>query len=109
MKKTFLSLAFVLSISLAFGAETKPVATENKTVSLNEKSKEISLRESIIQPKKDITIAKTVDMECFVLSCKTQCYSLDKDEKPFEGDDAVRMWELCEEVYCGGLFDWLFK
>jgi hypothetical protein len=54
MKKTFLSLAFVLSISLAFGAETKPVATENKTVSLNEKSKEISLRESIIQPKKDI-------------------------------------------------------
>lgn len=108
MKKTFLSLAFVLSISLAFGAETKPVVGEVKTVSLNEKSKEISFGESIIQPKKSITITKTVDMECFVLSCKTQCYTLAEDEKPFEGDDAVYMWELCEEVYCEGPFDWLF-
>ncbi|WP_394993189.1 hypothetical protein [Emticicia sp.] len=98
MKKTFLSLALVLSISLAFGAETKPVVSLSKTVSSVEKPKEILVEQPIVKSEK--RLAKPVGTpECYALSCKVVCTQVYGPDLTME--QSMDNWELFEERYCG--------
>lgn len=77
MKKTFLSLALVLSISSAFGAESKPVTNEFLKVSLVDRIKENLFKKTTKQitniNKKAFEKKSLVVEECYILSCKTVC------------------------------------
>ena len=102
MKKTFLSMALVLSISLAFGAETKPVADESKLVSLTEKSKEISVEKPTIDSKivinKKSKIKSLSETECFILSCTTVCIT--DLEKEFSCEETLEAYEVLDWAFC---------
>lgn len=91
MKKTFLSLAFVLSISLAFGAESKPVTNENVSIEPNSK---------VTSPEKKSEKAKKVfgTPECYALSCKVVCTEVYGQDLTME--QSIGNWELFEKKYC---------
>ena len=91
MKKTVLSLAFVLSISLAFGNETKPVVNE------------MMLREVSIVPitalgnkigKVKVTRLVTVT-DCFVTSCGTNCFT---HETPLTTEQTLGIMRYYEAI-----------
>jgi len=89
MKKTVLSLAFVLSISLAFGTETKHVVGE---------SKESVRKANPSTAKTENKGAKSQDViECFILSCRTVCGQV---PQPFDIEESIDVWEACEDFYC---------
>ncbi|GGD74783.1 hypothetical protein GCM10011514_43530 [Emticicia aquatilis] len=94
MKKTFLSLAFVLSISLAFGNETKPV-------SFSKKSKEVSFTNQGKETKKkatNVNVVKKVEVvECFVLSCGTACGTFEEQLGP---DETMLYYSFYDTVFC---------
>ncbi len=101
MKKTFLSLAFVLSISLAFGAETKPVVGDSKTVDLSKKSNELSFKNQVKETTKkttNVNVVKKVEVvECFLLSCGTACGTFEEQLGP---DDTMLYYNFYEAVFC---------
>lgn len=92
----------MLSISLAFGNETKPATTVNKTVGLNEKSKEISAKKPIVESeKKSSKNAKNKQeevIECFVLSCGIECTEV--GDEPLSLEESIFAWELFEFICC---------
>ncbi|MDZ7936068.1 MAG: hypothetical protein U5M51_14095 [Emticicia sp.] len=96
MKKTFLSLAFVLSISLAFGAESKPVVGKSKSgdgrvIAQNtpEKADEVS--------KKTIKVVSITD--CFVVSCGVSCFT---HETPLTTEQSLHIWQNLYQDTCSG-------
>lgn len=89
MKKTFLSMALVLSISLAFGAEIKPVAGEvsKSDYSLESKSK---------------TFAEVIDETTIVYNFSS-CGTLNVMiyEGPVSDDEILEDAEAFDEEDCG--------
>lgn len=75
MKKTFLSLAFVLSISLAFGAESKPVVGERKTATSTQKVETPNDQTTVIKPK-DLVCSSGVMCEQSYAACADNSYEL---------------------------------
>jgi hypothetical protein len=93
MKKTFLSLAFVLSISLAFGTETKPVTNKSITIEPNPKDKVASSEKKSENSKKVFGTP-----ECYALSCKVVCTEVYGPDLTME--QSIDNWEYFEREEC---------
>ncbi len=93
MKKTFLSLALVLSISSAFGAESKPVVGESKSgdepaIAQNTPKK----ADNINDKTKSIKAVSITD--CFIVSCGTECFT---HETPLTVEQSLHIWETYQD------------
>jgi len=93
MKKTFLSLAFVLSISLAFGTETKPVVGESKVD--NEPTVTQNTTKKVDKTDNKINTVKVVSTtDCFIVSCGTRCFT---HETPLTTEQSLHIWETYDD------------
>ena len=93
MKKTFLSLAFVLSISLAFGNETQPIVGESKSGDESAIAQNTPKKADDINDKtKSIKAVSITD--CFIVSCGTECFT---HETPLTVEQSLHIWETYQD------------
>lgn len=99
MKKTILSLAIMLTISLGSEATN---SNQSLTTNLVKKTSTTITSISNLEDLEKIQLTtseekQTTEIECFILSCRTSCMEVEEQLSP---EESVETWLFLEEFWC---------